>query len=124
MAHFAKVDENNIVQSIHVVDNIHMGDPENEAIGIAYLNKVHGDGFTWVQTSYNVGIRKNYATRGSTYDIVRDAFIPRKNTSRDSWVLDEDTCQWKAPVEYPDDGNEYLWDEDTLSWAIIENPKV
>jgi hypothetical protein len=80
----------------------------------------------WIQTSYNTHggqhpegrpLRKNYAGIGYTYDSVRDAFIPPKPLA--SWVLDEETCQWEAPVAYPTDGKNYLWDEPTTSWIEI-----
>ena len=61
--------------------------------------------------------RKNYAGIGYTYDYARDAFIPPKPF--DSWILNSNTCQWDAPVEYPDDGKEYIWNEDTTSWDEI-----
>jgi hypothetical protein len=72
-------------------------------------------GGTWKQTSYNANFRKNYAGVGYTYDSQRDAFVPPRPFA--SWVLDEDTCLWAAPVAYPDDGKMYSWDEDTTSWA-------
>jgi hypothetical protein len=112
MAHFAKV-ENGIVVNVIVA--------EQDFID----SGVVGDPAAWIQTSYNTHggvhvlggspLRKNFAGIGCTYDIVRDAFIPLKEF--DSWVLDEFSCTWKAPVPYPDDGAYYLWDENTLSWV-------
>jgi hypothetical protein len=81
----------------------------------------------WIQTSYRTyggqhpegrPLRKNYAGIGYTYDLERDAFIPPKPYS--SWVLNEDTCLWDAPVPYPEDGNMYEWNEEVLSWVKIE----
>jgi len=79
-------------------------------------------GGTWVQTSYNSNIRYNYAGIGFTYDATRDAFIPP--TPYPSWVLDEDTCWWVAPVDLPADADTvaYIWDEDTISWIAISDP--
>ena len=118
MANFARIDKNGIVQSILVVDNKHLLNEhgiEEEDFGIAYLNKVHGAGFTWVQSSLDGSFRKNAGTVGGTYDKVRDAFIPIKPYA--SWVtLNEDTCQWEAPVEKLDDGKQYEWNEITKSW--------
>ena len=74
---------------------------------------------TWVQTSFNGNIRFNYAGIGYSYDSVRDAFIPPKPF--DSWVLNEDTCNWDAPIPYPTDGIMYMWDEETTDWKAIVN---
>jgi hypothetical protein len=110
MAHFAEVDENNIVLRVLVTDN----DYPNE--GYDWL--VENLGGTWVQTSYNATIRKNFAGVGFTYDEGRDAFIAPQPYP--SWELDEDTCQWVAPVAYPTDDKMYSWDEDSLSWIEVE----
>jgi len=113
MAHFAQIDENNIVTQVLVV-------PDNaEDRGQDYLANDLGLGGTWVQTSYNARIRKNYAGVGFTYDTNRDAFIAPK--PYDSWVLDEDTCRWEAPVAYPTDGVMYKWNEDKKDWEAIVN---
>jgi len=113
MAHFAQIDENNIVTQVLVV-------PDNaEDRGQDYLANDLGLGGTWVQTSYNNRIRKNYAGVGFTYDAVRDAFIAPKPF--DSWVLNEDTCRWEAPVAYPTDGVMYKWNEDKKDWEAIVN---
>ncbi len=121
MSHFARIDKNNIVRSVYVVDNENLLNEksiEEEIFGIVYLNKVHGVGFTWVQTSYNGNSRKNYAGIGYTYDNERDAFIPPQ--TYDSWTLNEDTCQWEAPKAYPDDEKRYTWNEATTTWDEIE----
>jgi len=97
MAHFAKIDENNIVTQVVVVDNKDTADAfgvEKEHIGAAHLEKILGG--TWKQTSYNGNIRKNYAGIGYTYRADIDAFIPPKPTP--DAVLDEATCQWIVPV--------------------------
>lgn len=112
MAHFAQI-ENNIVTQVLVVDNT------QEHRGQEFLANDLGLGGTWVQTSYNGNIRKNFAGIGYTYDSVRDAFIPQKPF--DSWLLNEDTCQWNAPTPYPTDGKDYVWDEEQLNWKEIED---
>jgi len=112
MAHFAQIDENNIVTQVLVV-------PDNaEDRGQDYLANDLGLGGTWVQTSYNARIRKNYAGVGFTYDSVRDAFIAPKPF--DSWKLNEDTCQWEAPVVYPTDGVVYTWNEKKKDWEATK----
>ena len=115
MAHFARLDENNTVIHVSVVDNENLlkDGVEDEQTGIGYLIGVHGGG-TWKQTSYNNNIRKNYAGVGYTYDSTRDAFIPPQLYN--SWTLNEDTCRYEAPVAYPNDGNDYIWNESTTSW--------
>jgi hypothetical protein len=110
MAHFAEIDENNIVLRVLVTDN----DAPNE--GYDWL--VENLGGTWIQTSYNSRIRKNYAGIGFTYDEDRDAFIPPKPF--DTWLLDEETCLWVAPVDYPTDGFTYLWNEEELDWELAD----
>ena len=119
MAHFAKLGPNNVVEQVIVVDNRDTADAngvEKEYIGAAFCEKLFGG--TWKQTSYNGNKRKNYAGIGFTYDEQRDAFIPPKTYA--SWVLDEATCQWKAPVDMPTDGQMYSWDEATTSWIVTE----
>ncbi len=111
MAHYAKVN-NGIVEKVIVA--------EAEFFD-TFVDSSPG---TWVQTSYNTventhseggtPLRKNYATIGFTYDLVRDAFYAPKPYN--SWTLNEDTCQWQAPVVYPDDGKNYGWDEATTNW--------
>ena len=120
MAHFAHIDENNIVQSVHAVNNkelLNEDGLEEEAIGITFLNSIYGDGFTWIQTSYNKTFRKNFAGIGFTYDETRDAFISPQPYS--SWTLNEDTCRWNAPVTYPEDGKTYIWNEEITNWEEL-----
>ena len=119
MSHFAELGPNNEVLRVIVVDNRDTSDAngiEKEHIGAAFCERLLGG--RWVQTSYNARIRKNYAGQGYTYDEQRDAFIPPKPFA--SWVLNEDTCQWKAPVDMPTDGGMYSWDEATTSWKATE----
>jgi hypothetical protein len=111
MAHFAELDADNIVVRVLVVPN------EQENRGHDYLATDLGLGGTWVQTSYNATIRKNYAGIGYTFDSGRDAFIPPKPFA--SWTLNEETCNWDAPTPYPTDGNMYSWDEATTSWTEV-----
>ena len=118
MAHFARIDENGVVQQVVVVDNKDTADAsgvEKEHIGAAHLEKVLGG--TWKQTSYNGNMRKNYAGIGYTYDAQRDAFIPPKPFN--SWLLNENTAQWEAPTPMPTDGKMYSWDEATTNWIEI-----
>ena len=115
MAHFAELGENNVVLRVIVVDNKDTSDEngvEVETIGADFCRNLLGG--TWRQTSYNANFRKNYAGIGFTYDSERDAFIPPRPYA--SWVLNEDTCCWQPPVAMPTDGNQYTWNEDTLSW--------
>ena len=97
MAHFAKVNLNT-----KLVEQVIVAEQE-------FVDKLPG---AWIQTSYNSSIRKNYAGIGHTYDFARDAFYTHQPYP--SWILNEDTCQWKAPTTKPE-GN-YYWDEPTLSW--------
>lgn len=89
--------------------------PESEPLGIAFLTEWSGGYTNWKQTSYNASFRKNFAGIEFTYDQILDAFIPPKPYP--SWLLDTITCQWQAPVPYPNDGKEYIWDEATQSWV-------
>jgi hypothetical protein len=119
MAHFCKIGPGNVVEQVIVVGNKDTADAngvEKEYIGAAFCERLFGG--TWKQTSYNGNIRKNYAGIGYTYDEQRDAFIPPKPFA--SWVLIEETCQWKAPVDAPEDGKRYSWDEATTSWISTE----
>ena len=118
MAHFAKL-ENNVVTQVIVVSNqdiLNEQGKESEEKGIAFCSNLLGG--TWLQTSYNGTIRKNYAGIGYTYDEGRDAFIAPKPFV--SWILDEVTCQWKAPVDMPTDDKKYTWDEEDTSWVEVK----
>ena len=113
MSHFAKI-ENGVVTRLIVVNNqeLLLDGVQNEAKGVEFCQALLGG--TWVQTSYNGNIRKNYAGIGYTYDGQRNAFIPPKPYP--SWVLVEDTCLWTTPVAMPTDNKMYEWDETTISW--------
>jgi len=123
MAHFAQIDENNVVVQVLVVPDA------QEDRGQEFLANDLNLGGTWKKTSYNTAggvhanggtpYRKNYAGIGYTYDAARDAFIPPKPFA--SWILNEATCLWDAPVAYPTDGKIYKWNEDTTSWDEVTN---
>jgi hypothetical protein len=115
MAHFAELDANNVVLRVIVVHNNELMENgnESESKGIAFCQSLFGG--NWVQTSYNANFRKNYAGQGFTYDAQRDAFIPPKPFA--SWVLNEETCQWDAPVPRPDGDKFYRWDESLINWV-------
>jgi hypothetical protein len=114
MAHYAFLDENNIVTEVIV------GIDETETIDGLTPEEWYGNfrGQRCIRTSYNNNIRFNYAGIGFTYDEGRDAFIAPKLF--DSWILDEDTCRWEAPVAYPTDSSPHYWDEATTSWVEIQ----
>lgn len=114
MAYYAFLDENNIVTEVIV------GKDENELIDGQTPEVWYGNfrGQRCVRTSYNGNIRKNYAGIGYVYDEAKDAFIPPK--PYDSWLLDEETCQWQAPIPYPDDGIIYYWNEQNGNWEPIK----
>lgn len=116
MAHFAKIDENNIVTQVVVVDNKDTSDAEGvekEYIGAAFCERLLGG--TWKQTSYNGNFRKNYAGIGYTYRSDIDAFVPPKPFP--SWILNAN-AQWEAPVVMPTDGQMYSWDEENINWVL------
>jgi hypothetical protein len=115
MAHFAKLGVGNIVEQVIVVSN---DIAITEQAGVDFINKLYNTRDVWKQTSYNNNIRKNFAGVGFQYDQTRDAFIPSKPFN--SWILNEDTCRWEAPVAYPQDDNQYRWNESTLTWDIVE----
>jgi hypothetical protein len=131
MASFAKIGLNNkVIEVLSVVNEVlhDSNGVEQEVIGIDFLTKLTGYPI-WKQTSYNTHggvhnnggtpLRKNHAGIGYTYDETRDAFIAPKLFN--SWILNEDTCLWNAPVAYPQDDNKYKWNEQTLSWDLVED---
>jgi hypothetical protein len=116
MAHFAQLDENNVVLQVIVVNNSDCLDEngnESEAVGVAFCQSLLGG--NWKQTSYNGTIRYNYAGIGYQYDATRNAFISPKPYA--SWLLSESTCRWDAPISMPTDNKMYRWDEPTTSWV-------
>ena len=115
MAHFAELNEDNLVLRVVVIndsDCLDESDNESETVGINFCKTLFGG--NWVQTSYNHSIRKNYASVGATYRADLDGFVAPCIFS--SWVLDETTCKYEAPVAYPSDGKYYRWNETTTSW--------
>jgi hypothetical protein len=115
MAHYAFLDYNNIVTEVIVGRN------EDEIVdGISDWETHYAEirNQRCLRTSYNGNIRFNYAGIGFTYDEERDAFIPPKPYQ--SWVLNEDTCLWDAPIPYPTDGAVYFWDEEVVAWVEVE----
>jgi len=125
MAHFAKI-EDGVVTQVIVVDNKDCADAtgvEKESIGIAFCERLFGG--TWKQTSYNASFRKNYAGIGYTYNADIDAFVPPKPFA--SWLLNEETAQWDAPVAMPEDAGtgeppkRYQWDETTVNWIEVQD---
>lgn len=122
MAHFAELDENNIVLRVTVVANEILLDENNveqENLGLKHLEHLGG---RWVQTSYNNNFRKNYAGVGYQYDESRDAFIRPKPYN--SWILNEETCDWHPPITEPEFDLEnpkyYTWNEEILNWEEIQ----
>ena len=122
MAHFAKINESNIVTQVVGVND---SDGDNDTDGQNFLNNLFKTTHTWKKTSYNTygnthrlggtPYRKNFASVGFTYDSSRDAFIEPKPYN--SWTLDETTCLWEPPVAYPSDGKSYEWDESNRQWV-------
>lgn len=120
MAHFAKLDENNVVLEVHCVHNNELLDEngiEQEQKGIDFLVNWSNGYLAWKQTSYNGSFRKNYAGIGYIYRKDIDAFVPPQPFV--SWVLNSNTAQWEPPTPMPTDGQMYAWDEATISWTEI-----
>jgi len=117
MAHFAEIDDQSIVQRVVVVANDVLLDEngvEQEALGVSFCEQLFGG--SWKQTSYNSNFRKNFASLGYSYNSSIDAFVPPKPF--DSWVLDTEIAEYVPPVDMPDDGNHYIWNEETTSWDL------
>lgn len=132
MAHYALLDENNIVTA--VITGVDEDDLSNLPAEFSSWEEFYSNfhGVTVKRTSYNTSrglhsndktpFRKNYACKGFTYDETLDAFIPPKPSEFNSWVLDEATADWKAPIANPGDNN-YYWDEATTSWVLFPVPE-
>jgi len=123
MAHFARVNENWIVEEVIVVSNDVIKDSlgvECDWLGEQFCQSLYGAYTKWIQTSYTERIYKNYAGVGYTFDPYRNAFIPPK--PYESWLLNEDTCRWDPPVPYPTDGKLYVWDEEAIEWVLVPEP--
>jgi hypothetical protein len=112
MAHFAEIDDDNIVIRVLVTDN---NDPNGDE-GYQWL--LDNLGGTWIKTSYHGKIRKNYAGVGYSYNAELDSFVAPQPYP--SWKLDKRNSQWKAPVAYPTDGFTYSWHEDSLAWELVD----
>jgi hypothetical protein len=129
MAYFAKLGTGNIVEQVISINNAVITDAngvEQEHLGVDFINKLYNTRDVWKQTSYNNNIRKNYAGVGYSYDQARDAFIAPKPYP--SWILNEDTCRWEAPVAMPeltqeqiDNKNYYAWNEQIINWELKNN---
>jgi len=116
MAHFAKINENNIVEEVIVVNNSdcqNLSFPESEAIGQSFLLSIGLEG-NWKQTSYIKSFRKNFASIGYSYDSDLDAFVAPKPYP--SWILNNESCIWEAPTPIPDNIHTYVWDEENQTW--------
>lgn len=121
MAHWSKIDDDNIVENVIVTSN---DEPDEGKAWIAA--NLEG---RWIKTSYNTlagvhllggtPLRKNFGQIGFTYDERLDAFIPPKDPELPSWVLDEDKCVWVPPIPYPSDGKVYVWDESLVQWVEV-----
>jgi len=123
MAYFAKLNSNNIVENVISINNAVITDAngvEQEQLGNDFINKLYNTRDVWKQTSYNNNIRKNFAGIGYQYDQQRDAFITPKPYN--SWVLNEQTCQWQSPVAMPttelEENQYYSWNESIVNWEI------
>jgi hypothetical protein len=123
MAYFAKLGTGNIIENVISINNSIITDAngiEQEQLGVDFINKLYKTEDVWKQTSYNRNFRKNYAGIGYQYDPQRDAFIAPKPFN--SWILNETTCQWEAPVAMPteelEDNQYYSWNEIILNWEI------
>lgn len=119
MAHFAKLNDNNVVLEIVVVNNNVLDSNNEEASGVEFLTEWSGGHSNWKQTSYNGNFRGQYAGKGMTYDPTLDAFIAPKPYA--SWTLNENTLAWTPPVPYPTDGKDYNWFELNKQWIEITN---
>ena len=115
MKYFAKLGIGNLVEKVEVLsDNI----ATSEQVGVEFLRNLYNDSNSqWFQTYKDESLRKNFASVNYKYDKIRDAFIPPKPFN--SWTLNETTCQWEAPVAYPDDGQRYSWNETNQIWDLV-----
>ena len=123
MAYFAKLGTGNIIEKVISINNVVITDAngvEQEQLGNDFINKLYNTRDIWKQTSYNRNFRKNFAGVGFQYDQTRDAFIAPKPFQ--SWILNEDTCRWEAPVAMPttelEDNQYYSWNESIVNWEV------
>jgi len=123
MAHFAELNNDNVVLRVIVINNnviLDKDNKESEELGIAFCKSLYGNDTNWKQTSYNSNTRKNFAGIGGTYNSEKDAFIPVKPFP--SFVLNDDTCKWESPVALPSDADPkkmYVWDEEKTKWTAL-----
>jgi hypothetical protein len=121
MSYYAKINQNNVVEVVIAAEENFIKTQEGKWVQTSYntRNGVHYEPNSDIPSvDQSKALRKNYAGRGYTYDETRDAFIPPKHFN--SWILNEDTCLWEAPVAMPQDDNSYNWNEQTLSWDLVE----
>lgn len=119
MAHFAQLNDDNIVTQVIVIGNDFIGGgdfPESETVGQTFIASIGLSG-SWKQTSYSSAFRKNYAGIGYKYDPERDAFIAPRPFA--SWSLNDESCRWEAPQPYPTDSKFYVWSEEQLAWVAL-----
>jgi hypothetical protein len=120
MAHFAELDNNNIVIQIIVVHNNELLDEkgvESEQKGINFLNSIFGPGKKWIQTSYNNSFRRKYAMPEGKYDPVLNIFIDKQPFN--SWILNTISYEWEPPISFPTDGSPYVWNETIVNWEKV-----
>lgn len=128
MAHFAKLDENNVVVAVFVVDDNDINNlpfPESEPVGVEFLSRVVGAG-TYVQTSYNNNFRVRYACVGGAFHRENSAHLYggfSNPKSYDYFVWNDEKCDWVPPVPYPTDGKDYIWWDDIRAW-LVASPEI
>lgn len=121
MAHFAQLGMHDLVVQVIVVNNETINNlpfPESEPLGVEFCKSIFGADTNWKQTSFNGNFRKNYAGVNYVYDSSLDAFVAPQPYP--SWILNTETAKWEAPTPYPDDGKVYDWNEDSLSWVLVD----
>lgn len=124
MANFANINSKNKVMSVIAIADRDCGGgkfPESEPIGQKFINEVLNIPGKWLQTSYNGSFRCRYAGMDGYYNEERDSYIPRKPF--ESWILNNETLDWESPIPYPDDENEYYWDETIKNWKEVKVSK-
>ena len=115
MAHFAKINNSNIVEQVIVVSN---DVATTEQAGVDFINNLYKTNDVWKQTYVDKSLRKNFASINYIYNQTLDAFIPPRPF--ESWLLNEETCQWEAPIAYPNNGQDYDWNDQTQQWDLID----
>jgi hypothetical protein len=123
MAYFAELDQDNVVLRVIKINNSVCGEPDlsfpdTESVGRAFIKDVLKLDGTWMQTSFNASFRKNYAGIGCVWRPDLDGFV--SSQPFDGWVLNEESCRWEPPVQYPNDGKHYTWNQESLNWVLVE----